>query len=125
MAKTRKTGDSRPGHFRRAASAITRLFRRGRHAASRKQEDSSVRHARPAHRQTDIPIDQIEEAYIPTQTSLKGPFRASGDERQRDQEHGRGISDDRWNDEDRITNKSGDPRIGTHGRTYEPGEKRR
>ena len=33
-----------------------------------------------------------------------------------------GVSDERWNDEDRFTNKSGDPRIGTHRRTYEPAE---
>ena len=33
-----------------------------------------------------------------------------------------GVSDERWNDEDRLTNKSGDPRIGTHRRTYEPAE---
>jgi hypothetical protein len=41
---------------------------------------------------------------------------------QRDQESALGVADERWNDEDRLTNKSGDPRIGTHGRTYEPGE---
>jgi hypothetical protein len=101
--------------FRRAASALTRLFR-GAPAAGAQV------HARPAHRQTDIPLDQIEHAYTPTQTSLKGPFRTSGAERQRDQEFGDGTGDGRWHDEDRFTNKSGDPRIGTHGRTYEPGE---
>ena len=110
--------------FRRAASAITRLFRRRRHEAP-KHQDSNVRHARPAHRQTDIPLNPIDEAYVPTPTSLKGPFRTSGADRERDQEFANGVGDDRWNDEDRITNKSGDPRIGTHGRTYEPGEKRR
>jgi hypothetical protein len=34
-------------------------------------------------------------------------------------------ADDRWQDEDHFTNKSGDARIGTHGRGDEPGEKRR
>jgi len=127
MARTKKkTGEPAIGPFRRAAAAITRLFRRDGgdaeiQAAPRKKE---VRTARPAHRQTDIPMNQLEDAYIPTQTSLKGPFRASGADHQRDQEFGNGISDDRWKDEDLITNKSGDPRIGTHGRTYEPGEKR-
>ena len=34
-----------------------------------------------------------------------------------------GFADERFNDEDRFTtNKSGDPRIGTHRRKYEPGE---
>ena len=34
------------------------------------------------------------------------------------------MSDDRWNDEDHFTNKSGDPRIGTRRRTYEANEDR-
>ncbi len=67
-----------------------------------------------------IPASTAIPEYTPTQTSLKGSFRSSGAERQRDQD----SAADRWNDEDRLTNKSGDPRIGTHGRTYEPGESR-
>ena len=92
-----------------------------RHSSSRNTETP---HARPARREPDIGLDRIENAYIPTQTSLKAPFRASGDDRQRDQEFSRNDRNDRWNDEDRFTNKSGDPRIGTHGRSYEPGEAR-
>lgn len=72
--------------------------------------------------EADIPVETLNRTYTPPQTSLKGPFRANGAGRQRDQEMSRGVADDRWNDEDRLTNKSGDPRIGTHGRTYEPGE---
>lgn len=129
MPKTKKTGDgrlhSRPGPLRRAASAITRLFRRGDEPSPPVQKTQQERpHARHAHRPTDIPLDQIEHAYTPTQTSLKAPFRASGAEQQRDQEFSNGAGDGPWNDEDRLTNKSGDPRIGTHGRTYEPGESR-
>lgn len=82
----------------------------------------SVRRPR---READIPLDQLARTYTPTQTSLKAPFRATGTDRQRDQEYAGGFADDRWNDEDHFTNKSGDPRIGTHGRTYEPGEKNR
>lgn len=78
----------------------------------------------PRQRPTDIPLDRIEATYTPAQTSLKAPFRADGADRQRDQEFARGVDDSRWNDEDRLTNKSNDPRIGTHGRTYEPGEQR-
>ena len=37
-------------------------------------------HARPAHRESDIPLDQLNQSYSPMQTSLKGPFRASGAE---------------------------------------------
>lgn len=79
--------------------------------------------ARPAHRATDVPLDLISATYTPTQTSLKGPFRTDGVDRTRDQELAGGFADERWNDEDRFTNKSGDPRIGTHRRTYEPGER--
>ncbi len=76
------------------------------------------RRARPRRLQADVPLDLISNAYTPTQTS---PFRTSGADHQRDQDD---YSGERWNDEDRLTNKSGDPRIGTHGRSYEPGESR-
>ena len=87
-------------------------------------EAAAPKTARPTQRQTDIPLDRIEGTYSPTQTSLKAPFRSSGADHQSDQEFARGVDDNHWNDEDRFTNKSGDPRIGTHGRTYEPGERR-
>lgn len=82
-----------------------------------------MRAARPAHRPTDVALDLISSTYTPTQTSLKAPFRATGVDQSRDQDLADGYSDERWNDEDRITNKSGDPRIGTHRRTYETGER--
>lgn len=82
-----------------------------------------MRASRPVNRPTDVPLDLISSTYTPTQTSLKGPFRADGSDQARDQELAGGFADERWNDEDRITNKSGDPRIGTHRRTYEPGER--
>jgi hypothetical protein len=75
--------------------------------------------ARPTKRTTDIPLDVVARTYTPNQTSLKTPFRADGSDRQRDQD----LPGEGWNDEDHYTNKSGDPRIGTHGRAYEPGEK--
>src|SRR4051812_39427839 len=85
----------------------------------------STKALRTTQRPTDIPLDRIEGAYTPTQTSLKAPFRASGADHQSDQEFARGVDDDNtWNDEDRFTNKTNDPRIGTHGRTYEPGGRR-
>jgi hypothetical protein len=78
--------------------------------------------ARPAQRRADIPLEVLSRTYTPKQTSLKAPFRASGEERERDQELAGGFADERFNDEDHFTNKSGDPRIGTHHRKYEPGE---
>src|SRR5881396_1778743 len=68
--------------------------------------------ARPVKRQTDVPLDAVAKTYTPKQTSLKSSFRATGADRQRDQD----VPAERWNDEDHYTNKSGDPRIGTHGR---------
>src|SRR4051812_29457829 len=106
----------------RIRDLFARLFQRDKPVAQRVEAEK--RPGRPMHRDSDIPIDQLEQAYTPTQTSLKGPFRTSGADRQRDQEFARGVADDRWNDEDRLTNRSGDPRIGTHGRTYEPAEKK-
>ena len=79
----------------------------------------------PVKRETDIPLDLVSRTYTPTQTSLKAPFRADGNDHQRDQEYSRGVlENERFSDEDRFTNKSGDPRIGTHGRSYEPAESR-
>ena len=81
-----------------------------------------VKAARPTRREPDIPIEVLNQTYTPRQTSLKASFRTSGEDRQRDQEFASGYAETRWNDEDRLTNRSGDPRIGTHRRKYEPGE---
>lgn len=85
---------------------------------------SSPETARPQRRQTDIPLDLIAAMYSPRQTSMKTSFRSDGADQQNDQEMLLGAAD-QWQDEDHYTNKSGDARIGTHGRSYEPGEKRR
>ena len=79
---------------------------------------------RPVQRQSDIPLDLIAAMYSPSQTSMKTSFRSDGADRQEDQELPLGGGD-RWQDEDHFTNKSGDARIGTHGRSDTPGEKRR
>lgn len=98
-------------------------------AAARTTKGASVKRptakaSRAPRREPDIALDRIAGTYTPTQTSLKTGFRTTGADHERDQEFAGGVDDNRWRDEDRLTNKSGDPRIGTHGRTYEPGEKR-
>ena len=80
--------------------------------------------SRPVKRQTDVPIDVLAATHASQQTSAKTSFRADGSDHHRDQEFVAGPADARWNDEDHYTNKSGDPRIGTHGRAYEPEERR-
>jgi hypothetical protein len=148
--KTRKASGSDASKARsknplkRAASAVGRAVakitgRGGKSAKAAKPMQQATDHdaqpatrrkaagqtaARAPRREADIPMEQLDATYTPKQTSLKGPFRASGGDRQRDQEFATGAGHDRWNDEDRLTNKSGDPRIGTHNRTYEPGEGR-
>ena len=125
------------GPLRRAAKAVGRLFGRGRIAKSaaevnEAQEASpstqtrqqAPQTARPTRRETDIPLDVLGRTYTPPMTSSKASFRSDGSDRQRDQELMPATADDRFLDEDRYTNKSGDPRIGTHRRTYEPGEDR-
>jgi hypothetical protein len=72
--------------------------------------------------ETRIARAVLNPTYTPHQTSFKVSFRASGEERERDQELAGGFADERFNDEDHFTNKSGDPRIGTHQRKHEPGE---
>lgn len=107
------------------ARRLTSKFRRGHSEETlQMQAQGGAGKPRPRRAQTDVPFDLINSVYTPTQTSLKGPFRADGSDQQSDQELANGYADERWNDEDRLTNKSGDPRIGTHGRSYEPGENR-
>jgi len=129
IARTAKkiTAKLRPRSSKRANSEEP-LTARATHRATPKvktQRAEPRRAARPAKRQTDVPLDALARTYTPKQTSLKAGFRASGAERQRDQDVVPERADERWNNEDHYTNKSGDPRIGTHGRAYEPGEKRR
>lgn len=81
-----------------------------RGASSRK---SKVRKKKP---EPDIPLEVLNRTYTPKQTSLKSSFRSEGEERQRDQEFAEGYAAENWGDEDHFTNKSGDPRIGTHHR---------
>ena len=119
---------------KRAARSVMRLFGRGKHATAeagsassetrRDAASTSGTPSRTVRRETDIPLDRIDKAYTPPLTSSKAGFRSDGADHGSDQEFALGVADDRWNDEDHYTNKSGDPRIGTRGRTYEPGEER-
>lgn len=138
MARKQAKQTREGGRLRRAAEAVKRLFTRAENAedtaelqtsapapsprSPRKRESATP--ARPVQRVTDIPLDVIDSTYTPPSTSSKASFRSDGSDHQSDQEFALGTSDDRWNDEDRFTNKSGDPRIGTHRRTYEPAETR-
>ncbi len=127
---------NRRGRISRLTDSVKRLFSRNKTDGEQRvarsgrddvatpiQTEREQPHARPARREPDIPIDQLNRTYSPTQTSLKGPFRTNGADRHRDQEFASGAGLERWNDEDHYTNKSGDPRIGTHRRSYEPGER--
>ena len=127
------------GPLRKVAEAVKRVFARGRaedasepmtatparqpqQASSSRTEPKPV--ARAPRRETDIPLDVLDRAYTPPITSAKASFRSDGADHQQDQEFSRGVSNADWKDEDHFTNKSGDPRIGTRGRTYEPNEQR-
>ena len=131
----RKTGTpTNIDRLRSTASAVKRFFsRRSKKTEElvaaparkeRKRSMASAHPARPAIRRTDIPLDALDREYTPPVTSSKTSFRSDGADRERDQEFAFERPDHRWNDEDRYTNKSGDPRIGTHRRTYEPDEER-
>jgi len=120
--------------LQRAASAVKRLFSRGRMLddsapdqvpeGRRARPKREVHAARPTQRQADIPLEILDSVYTPPMTSSKASFRSDGADHHRDQEFALGRADSEWNDEDRYTNKSGDPRIGTHRRRSEPEEAR-
>jgi len=120
-----------------AAKAVKKLFTRkhdtpveaiSSHSAPRPAKKRTMAESttppRPRLVESDIPLDVLDRAYMPADTSSKASFRSTGQDHHDDQEFAFGVVDERWNDEDRLTNKSGDPRIGTHGRTYEPAEAR-
>lgn len=134
MARKTESQSRGLGRLQSAANAVKKLFTRNRgdagtspvaaRGSSRSTETAAATPARTVRRDTDIPIDLLSRAYTPPDTSSKTSFRSDGSDHQSDQEYALGVADDRWNDEDRMTNKSGDPRIGTHRRTYEPAESR-
>jgi hypothetical protein len=137
MARKQEKQTMQGGRLRQAAARVKRLFGRGKGAqeavdlqtsATPATQPRSTREAaptgRPTRRVADIPLDVLDRSYTPSNTSSKASFRSDGSDHHGDQEFAMGVADERWNDEDRITNKSGDPRIGTHRRTYEPGEAR-
>ena len=114
-----------PKTSKRATRAVKRPVKKATSRLRSARSSKSAPVAAPVRRRPvrpDVPLDALGEAYSPTQTSLKTPFRNDGADRERDQEFSRGIAAERWKDEDRFTNKSGDPRIGTHHRKYEQGE---
>jgi hypothetical protein len=133
MARKSESRSKGTGRLQKVAGAVKRVFTPGReeeapvmHATpstaeprARKESPST---ARPARREADIPLDMLDRAYTPPVTSSKTSFRSDGSDHEQDQELTPGNASERWNDEDHYTNKSGDPRIGTRGRTYEPGE---
>ena len=139
MGRKAETKSQGIGRLRQAANAVKRVFSRGRGAdetaapvvsaaASSEQPQRAAkgepRAARTIRRETDIPLDVLDRSYTPPLTSSKASFRSDGADHQHDQEFSRGVADADWNDEDHFTNKSGDPRIGTRGRTYEANESR-
>ncbi len=141
MARKLQNGTSKLRGLKRVASAVKRIFSRESEAAESTPATETTFQAAaetPAstkkgntpklgtrtRREADIPLDVIANTYNPPFTGGKAGFRSDGSDHGNDQEFALGSLDERWNDEDRMTNKSGDPRIGTHGRTYEPGEAR-
>ena len=138
MGRNLDTKSKGIGPLRKVAEAVKRVFARGRTEdaaetqtatpAAQTQQARSRTEPKPAARATrrdaDIPLDVLDRAYTPPATSSKASFRSDGADHQHDQEFSRGVADADWNDEDHFTNKSGDPRIGTRRRTYEPNEQR-
>ena len=131
MGRNGETKSRGFGRLRRAADAVKRVFtRRPEESAEpvsasaaepqRARKTAPKATARPVRRGTDIPLDR---EYTPPLTSSKASFRSDGSDHQQDQEFSPGA-EARWNNEDHYTNKSGDPRIGTRGRTYEANESR-
>jgi len=106
-------------------SAKPRVERQPRVQKPRREGAPAAPKARPKRATSDIPLEEIEAAYTPTQSGSKAAFRDDGRARQSDQEFGDGISIERFGEEDAFTNRSGNPGIGTHRRTSRPDARKR
>lgn len=84
--------------------------------------DTDDRRDERADERRETPNEQLptREAAAPSQQSQKMPFSAPEKSRSKDDEIERAIEDrdEEFRREDQETNKSGDPRIGTHDRNY-------
>ncbi len=132
MPQKKKSAVKRAGGaIARTARKLTTKLTPGKRAAATNSGTPAARAAatttasttapRAPQRRSDVPLDMGDASYVPAQTSLKASFRSDGSDQQDDQQVPLGAGE-RFQDEDHYTNKSGDARIGTHGRTYEPGE---
>jgi hypothetical protein len=126
---------------KRAAKKIQRAAKRAVASAKEKARVSSRRPAKattpapapkrppqPASPPQRVPLGgavlplRSEDEHTPQQRSTHAPFRSGGPSgRDVDQELPAELkSNDQFSDEDHFTNRSGDPRIGTHNRSHEP-----
>ena len=90
-------------------------------AGSKKSADTAIRGKQMPLGGSALDSRNQEDDYTPHQLSSKAPFRGGGDDVD-DELPTELTSNDRFSGEDRFTNHSHDPRIGTHNRTYEPAE---
>lgn len=112
-----------------AASKIREAItgKRGKGAAAAKLAGGPARAEKPSSRKGAGKADVHQpsrpgaasvaaDAYVPKQQSMHSAPGGSGKGRDRDEEviAGEVARNEQFNDEDRLTNKSGDPRIGTH-----------
>lgn len=87
--------------------------------APRKASPATSARSRPVRRASDVDPSKLDD--VSGQTSSKGPFdsKRSDAARQRDIDSAFTNRNDEWADEDHLTNRSGDKRIGTKNRKYE------
>jgi len=127
------------GRVRRLVSRMTTTVGRMFHRRSRDEEwtpsepeqpassiqAESAPRARAVKRESDVPLDTIAQLYTPSQSGMKTGFRSDGRDRQSDSELAIGSVRDDFNEEDAFTNKTNDPRIGTHRRNHDERDQRR
>ena len=118
IARTARKLTTKLNPLKRAAKPAAKTAK-----ATKPKPKAPAATARPIRRESDVPIDLLAQSYAPRQTSIKTSFRSDGADHHNDQEIPFGTNE-RFENEDHFTNKSGDARIGTHGRSYESREKR-
>jgi hypothetical protein len=120
----RKPADEVPQKTRKTAGSSARTDREVTSAPRTVRRVRMPQMSRAKHVDSDIPLEVIAETYTPAQTSGRGGFRDDGHDRSPDVELASFV-EGRFSEEDAFTNKSGDPRIGTHRRPHAPAENER
>ena len=120
VAGAAKKATRRRAAASRGAAATAKKASAPAKAAASKRRVAPPATPRPVQRRSDVAPSEID-TMTPSQMSGKGPFDKHRGEHLHEEEARTSVANtnEQFSEEDRYTNRTGDPRIGTHNRDYE------